>query len=734
MKIKKVLLFLLSFGLLLTSCNNKDTIFPTALISSTDEIKLIINSERDLNDIITLRFNPRNTTNKEVIWSCEENDVFTLNGSKIKAIKEGIASVKATSVENNELSTNVNIKVYDPSLIKYNVLMNKNDSFEILGLEEKYAEGSEVSFSIRLIDTTKEIDIIKINDETINPISNNLYFFIMPNKDVTIDVILKENKKATSVSINPSKLELTVGDESKIVATVLPNDTTNIPTWVVSEGENIISITPNANECQILALEPGNAIVKVTYNENVFAKCDITINKQNELVIEQIPTIIDLDIASTYILTPTLKDNTLKTFSYSVEDNKIASVNEKGIITGNNYGTTKITIVCNEYQNVSFTTTINVVNHGSIENPITVKKSLEIAKDICKEDGNSTLQSIYLKGKIASTISSKKFTISDLEDENSFIEVNNFTLLEGVENIALNDIILINGFIKNENGTYKVTSNNLVQIISNERGMSKVTIDNNDKVIIKINDEIITQSLLIKNGELFTFNVTTIDGYYIEKVLVNNIELISLGDNNYSYKVDGNVNIKVIVSDSLITREVVAKYDVKYNLGTRKTAKRLETTDELFASLISKDNNLITSISQMELIYGGGNGGRQESAWYVGNIIKIGTTSVNGSLTLELSQPVNSIKIIGYVSDNSCKIQVGDSLSSDWKDEENNDNKTTTVTCKNMVEATKEVMETKLASTIIIDFESTSSLKIATINKKVLYISSIEFMISNTNE
>ncbi len=734
MKIKKVLSFLLSFELLLTGCNNIDTIYPTSLTSSKDEIKLIINSERDLNDIVTLRFEPKNTTNKEVIWSCKENDVFTLNGSKIKAIKEGIASVTATSVENNELSTNVNIKVYDPALIKYNVSINKNDSFEILGLEEKYAEGSEVSFSIKVTDTIKEIDIVKINDETINLISNNLYSFIMPNKDVTIDVTLKDNKKATSVSINPSKLELTVGDESKIVANVLPTDTTNIPTWEVCEGKDIISITPNGNECQIYALASGNATVKVTYNENVFANCNITINKQNELVIEQIPTIIDLDISSTYTLTPTLKDNTLGTFSYSVEDNKIASVNEKGIITGNSYGTTKVTIVCNEYQNVSFTTTINVINHGSIENPITVKESLAIAKNICKEAGNITLQSIYLKGKITSTISTKKFTISDLEDEKASLEVNNFTLLDGVENIALNDIILINGFIKNDNGTYKVTSNNLVQIISNERGMSKVTIDDNDKVIIKVNDEIITQEILIKNGELLTFNVTTIDGYYIEKVLVNDIELISLGDNNYSYKVEGNMNIKVIISDSLIVREVVAKYNIKYDLGTRKTAKKLETTEELFTSLVPSNDNLITSISQMELIYGGGNGGRQESAWYVGDIIKVGTTSINGSITFELSKKVNSIKIIGYVSDNACKIQVGDSLSLDWQDAENNDNKTTTTTCKNMIEATKEVMENKLASTIIIDFESTSSLKIATINKKVLYISSIEFMISNTND
>ncbi|CDC45358.1 unknown [Firmicutes bacterium CAG:449] len=46
-----------------------------------------------------------------------------------------------------------------------------------------------------------------------------------------------------------------------------------------------------------------------------------------------------------------------------------------------------------------------------------------------------------------------------------------------------------------------------------------------------------------------------------------------------------------------------------------------------------------------------------------------------------------------------------------------------------MVEASKVDIENKNTSTIEIEFESTNSLKIMTENKKVLYITNIEFFL-----
>lgn len=461
MNLRKILLILPMLVMPLVGCN-KNGVLPTKLTASSSEVKVIVNSERDLNDIVTLRFEPRNTSNKKVTWSSEENDIFTLTGSTIKANKIGTAIVTATSVANENLKTDVAIKVYNPNSITHTVSINQDSGFSVTGLQNEYKEGDEVTFTIHVTDSTKEIAKVEANDDVLEPTSGASYKFMMPDSDVTIKVILKDIetlKTATSVTLSPTSLYLNVGDEDKkIIANVQPIDTIDVPTWSISEGQEFVTITPTANEVMVHAVKEGTAKIKVTYNENVYAECLVTI-------------------------------------------------------------------------------------------------------------------------------------------------------------------------------------------------------------------------------------------------------------------------------DSSLGIQTRAKYNVEYDLGTRKTAKLIETTDELFNTfkLDGEDSGIINSISEMNYIYGGGNGGRSETAWFSGNMIKFGTTSVNGNMTFALNAFVNRVKITGYVSDNSSKIQIGDSSSTDWT-EDTNDNKTTLVTCSDMTEASKEVVEGSQVSTITIDFESTMNLKIATMNKKPIYITSIEFI------
>ena len=58
-------------------------------------------------------------------------------------------------------------------------------------------------------------------------------------------------------------------------------------------------------------------------------------------------------------------------------------------------------------------------------------------------------------------------------------------------------------------------------------------------------------------------------------------------------------------------------------------------------------------------------------------MIKIGTGSNNGSITIDLNVRVSGVRITGYVHDSKCAIRVGDSDSTDWTDAQG-DNKTAT--------------------------------------------------------
>ena len=78
-KIKKIIALFTMILLVLCGCKQPTTeIAPTSLTVSSSEVKVIVNSIRDLNDIVTLRFEPKEATQRDVVWSAEENDVFTL--------------------------------------------------------------------------------------------------------------------------------------------------------------------------------------------------------------------------------------------------------------------------------------------------------------------------------------------------------------------------------------------------------------------------------------------------------------------------------------------------------------------------------------------------------------------------------------------------------------------------------------------------------------------------------
>ena len=289
----------------------------------------------------------------------------------------------------------------------------------------------------------------------------------------------------------------------------------------------------------------------------------------------------------------------------------------------------------------------------------------------------------------------------------------------------------------------KASKTNVTTIAKNMRNI--VSWDDVKKAIVEFkNSNIKSYKVSYNNSEDFTitnlkdeykvdsevsFNVKVNNNLKVIDKVTYNDELITPNNgSNYKFTMpEKDVVINVTLKDKEIITASSVKYDIVYDLGSRKTAKSITSNEELLNTFNTSDNSIINSIGDFEYIYGGGNGGRGATNWYCGNMLKFGTTSVNGGLVFNLSQNVNKVKITGYVGTSSLKIRVGDSSSKDWNG--NGDNKTTLFTCSTMVEASKVDIENKNTSTIEIEFESTNSLKIMTENKKVLYITNIEFFL-----
>ena len=250
-----------------------------------------------------------------------------------------------------------------------------------------------------------------------------------------------------------------------------------------------------------------------------------------------------------------------------------------------------------------------------------------------------------------------------------------------------------------------------------------------------------------KERETVSFTILMKDNTKeIAKVTANGKLLEATSGTTYKFSMPGeNVEIVITLKDKdVVVPPVEATkdyyYDVVYQLPGKQAVKFNDTSEAYnVLNFNGKKENIISGVSNITNVYGGGKGGSGENIWYGNNMMKLGTTSVTGSITLELTEKVTGVIITGYVTNNNCLIRVGDSSSSIWTDG-TDDGKTTMVTAKDdyfMNVAGKDTVDANATSTIQINFESTDSITISTEKNGskyyVLYITSIEFIVDETN-
>lgn len=292
-------------------------------------------------------------------------------------------------------------------------------------------------------------------------------------------------------------------------------------------------------------------------------------------------------------------------------------------------------------------------------------------------------------------------------------------------------------------------------------------VDTSTKYTINVNNEIgfkvSSFSLDYSAGETIPFSVKVTDSSKeIDTVIVDSKVLTPIAGNVYSFTMPSkNTSISITLkekasqggtdsgdntgggnndnTDNNDTPSIELPsdvegvlYDIKYDLGTRTTAKLIESSTDLLSTftLNGSSTSIINSISGFENIYGGGNGGSGDNKWYTGDLLKFGTTSKKGYIDFSLGVNVDSITIVGYVHNTAGKIRVGDSSSQDWSDNSTVDGKTTAYNLNEVNVANKDNVANKNVSVITISFPKTTNVKIATTNNYPLYISSIQFNVA----
>ena len=149
-----------------------------------------------------------------------------------------------------------------------------------------------------------------------------------------------------SVGLNTNKVELSVGEENKLVATVTPEAATNKEVTWSSNNPEVATVDQNG---KVVAQKPGNATITVTTKDgNKTATCEVTVKETPVAVTGVGLNTNDLKLsageANTLVATVTPKTATNPKVKWSSNNLAVATVDNNGKVVAQAPGTATITV------------------------------------------------------------------------------------------------------------------------------------------------------------------------------------------------------------------------------------------------------------------------------------------------------------------------------------------------------------------------------------------------------
>ena len=316
---------------------------------------------------------PNNATNKSVTWSTSDANVATVNDGLVSAIKAGNVTITVTTKDGNKNAT-CTITVIQPVtgvvLDKQAHTLNVGEDFTLTAtVNPNDAENKEVTWS------SSNAAVATVNNGKVSAIKAGTATITVKTADGNKEAscVVTVLQPVTGIELDAEELALVVGEDTTLVATVLPSDASNkAVTWT---SNNTAVATVNA-EGKVIAVGPGSAVITATtVDGNKTSTCTVTVTQLvSGVTLNKTEATLYVDEILDLIATVSPANATNKAVTWSSSNPQVATVNENGyvVIVGQGSATITVTTVDGNKQASCVITAIQGVEEVKLPATLTI--------------------------------------------------------------------------------------------------------------------------------------------------------------------------------------------------------------------------------------------------------------------------------------------------------------------------------------------------------------------------
>lgn len=295
--------------------------------------------------------------NNQISWSSTNSRVATVDSNGlVSAVGMGSATIIARTI--NDITYNVNVLVGNYSKDVRSILVTTNyislavSNSKQLAVAFTPADASNKNVfwtssnpSVATVDKYGVVKAISPGSTIIKATSEDGGY----TDTATIEVVNYDNIiEEKSIAFDSSSYTVGIGSTKSLIPIITPSNATFKSVRFESSNPSIATVDENG---VVRGLKEGTVSITATTNRNrLKATTTIIVKYINATSVKVNTTNVNIAKNETFTLVATVlpSDATNKKVSYTVSDSNIATIDQNGIITGKNAGTTTITITPSE--------------------------------------------------------------------------------------------------------------------------------------------------------------------------------------------------------------------------------------------------------------------------------------------------------------------------------------------------------------------------------------------------